>query len=366
MQSTQTGARPWHIELDSKPDFDQAVERIYAWYEQQMIDRPPVRFTRHNEEYEAADDVWLDSWRGLKDKWFDETYQIERFMLQVRGKRYLGETFPVYWPNLGPSIFAAYYGCPLEFGEVTSWTTPILDDYSKAVTLDRQNEYLLKIESLTRAALEMAPGRFIVGYTDMHAGLDWVAALRGTERLCLDLIDNPDPILPLIRQVTADFLQTWDHYDAILKAAGQPSITWMGIPSFGKLHIPSCDFASLISTPQFRDYSLPAIYEEVQPMTHNIFHVDGRGVARHLDLILELPNVQAIQWVQGVGRDQAIMQWVPLIRRIQAAGKSVVVDLDPSELEDFMAAVRPEGILLTMATDEEEQERAILKRVAKW
>jgi hypothetical protein len=205
-----------------------------------------------------------------------------------------------------------------------------------------------------------------VGYTDLHAGLDWVAALRGTERLCLDLIDNPDPILPLIRQVTTDFLQMFDHYDAILKAAGQPSITWMGIPSFGKLHIPSCDFASLISTPQFRDYSYPAIYEEVQHMTHNIFHVDGRGVARHLDLILELPNTQAIQWVQGVGRDQAIMQWVPLIRRIQAAGKSVVVDLDPSELEDFIAAVRPEGILLTMATETEAQERAILERMAKW
>jgi hypothetical protein len=94
--------------------------------------------------------------------------------------------------------------------------------------------------------------------------------------------------------------------------------------------------------------------------------VDGKGVARHIDLILELPKLNAIQWVQGLGADTPIMQWVPLIKRIQAAGKSVVVDLTHAELEDFIAAVRPEGILLTMASEDEEEERAILKRVSQW
>jgi hypothetical protein len=169
-----------------------------------------------------------------------------------------------------------------------------------------------------------------------------------------------------LAQVTADFLKVFDHFDAMLRDAGQPSITWMGIPSFGKLHIRSCDCATLISPRQFRRYAWPSLLAEVQHMTHNIFHVDGKGVARHLDAILELPNVQALQWVQGVGTDTPIMQWVPLIGRIQAAHKSVVVDLDSSELEDFIAAVRPEGILLTMASQSEDQERAILGRVARW
>ena len=90
------------------------------------------------------------------------------------------------------------------------------------------------------------------------------------------------------------------------------------------------------------------------PTKSNIFHLDGRGVARHLDAILELPNVNAIQWVQGVGLDQPILQWTPLIRKIQAAGKSVVVDLTVQELEPFIDAVAPEGILLCLA------------RVARW
>jgi len=140
----------------------------------------------------------------------------------------------------------------------------------------------------------------------------------------------------------------------------------MGVPSFGKMHIPSCDFAFMISSKQFVRYQLDLNRREMAHMDHNVYHVDGKGVARHIDLILGLPKLHAIQWVQGMGDDTPIMQWVPLIKRIQAAGKSVMVDLTHGELEDFIAAVRPEGILLTMASVDEEEERAILKRVAQW
>jgi len=362
----QTEISSWNTELESKPDFDQAVQRILAWFEQEVIDRPPVRFTRHNAEYETVDDVWKDTWRDQKDKWFDEQYQIDHFLDQVRGKSFLGETFPVYWPNLGPNVFAALYGCPLEFAEVTSWAAPILSDYLRPPALDWQSEYLRKLESLTRCALEVCSGQFIVGYTDLHPGIDWLAALRGTEMLLMDLVENPEPIQQLLRACTADFLRLYDYFDGMLKEAGQPSISWMGIPSFGKMHIPSCDFATMISPRHFQEYVYPSLLTEVQHMTHNVFHVDGKGVARHLERILELPNIQAIQWVQGVGDDLPILQWTPLIRRVQTAGKSVVVDLSPTELEDFIEAVPPKGILLTMATETEAEEIAILQRLEKW
>jgi CheY-like chemotaxis protein len=366
MDNVQNAMECWDIELESKPDFNQAMKRIYAWYEQQIVDRPPVRFTRHNAEFEAADSVWKPEWRSLQDKWFDEEYQLERFLTQVKGKRYQGETFPVFWPNLGPSVFSAFYGCPLEFGEVTSWAVHTLHDYAQPIALDWQSAYMLKLESLTRAALEVCEGKFLVGYTDLHSGLDWLAGLRWMEPVLLDLLDDPAQVKELLRRAGRDFLQVFDHFDALLKAKAQPSVTWMGIPSFGTMHIPSCDFATMISPRQFREFALPALLEEVKPMTHNVFHVDGKGVARHIEAILEMPNVQAIQWVQGVGMDVPIMQWLPLIRRIQAAGKSVVVDLHKDELEDFIGAMTPEGILLTMASDNEEEEQAILKRVAKW
>ena len=172
MQSLSAPARGWHIELEAKPDFDEAVQRIYAWYEQQVIDRPPVRFSRHNAEYEATDSVWRPAWRGLRDKWLDEEYQVERFMSQVSTTRYLGETFPVFWPNLGPHVFAALYGCPLEFGDVTSWAMPILNDYGQTVSLDWSHPYLAKLESLTRS-------RPRAGGWQVHRGLHRPASRPG-------------------------------------------------------------------------------------------------------------------------------------------------------------------------------------------
>lgn len=60
-----------------------------------------------------------------------------------------------------------------------------------------------------------------------------------------------------------------------------------------------------------------------------------------------------------------IMQWIPLIKRIQDAGKSVVIDLQLNELYDFIAAVDREGIYLCIAADEALQPD-IMKRVEKW
>ena len=214
-------------------------------------------------------------------------------------------------------------------------------------------------------ALDKCRGLALVGYTDLHGGLDSAAGWRDPLQLCLDLKTDPAEVKRLVDLAMAHFQEVYDYFDGLLKAAALPSVTWMAIPSFGKMHIPSCDFAALISPAMFEEFGLPVLREEVKPMTHNVFHVDGRGVLKDLNLILSVPEIQAIQWVQGMGHDLPIMQWVPLIRRLQAAGKSVMVDLQVAELEDFIGAMRPEGLLLCLAADESLQP-AIIKRVEKW
>ena len=101
-------------------------------------------------------------------------------------------------------------------------------------------------------------------------------------------------------------------------------------------------------------------------MDQNVYHMDGKGVARHIDMILSVPEIDAIQWVQGVGDDYPIMQWVPFIKDLQAREVPVIVDLAVEELEPFMAEVNPEGLYLWLAEDSEEQQLEILKRVSQW
>ena len=100
-------------------------------------------------------------------------------------------------------------------------------------------------------------------------------------------------------------------------------------------------------------------------MTDNVFHVDGKGMLRHLDVLLSIPQIQAIQWVQGVGDDLPIQQWLPVIRKIQDAGKGAIVDLQLDELEPFVAAMKPDGLYLCIPAEEQDQ-LDILKRLEKW
>jgi hypothetical protein len=356
------------MEIECKPDLEQCLERVYAWYAGELLDRPPVRFSRHNADYELVDTNGR-SWPSLKDRWFDTEYQLEKFTAQLPTKLFLGETFPVFWPNLGPNVFAAGYGCPYIFGEVTAWAEPVLHELSSSGAMpvyDWNNEYLKKLDELTDLAFEQAKGRFLVGYTDIHPGLDWCAALRGTQSLLLDLYDDPELVHALDNTCRADFFKFYDHFDAKRKEQRQLSVTWMNIPSFGKMHIPSCDFSAMISPPQFIEFALPGLVEECLYMDHNIFHMDGKGVARHLDRILELPKLHAIQWVQGMGEDTPVLQWIPLIKKIQAAGKGVVIDITPEELEPFIAEVPAKGMYLCISTGSVEEEKAVLKRIEKW
>jgi hypothetical protein len=264
-------------------------------------------------------------------------------------------------------VYAAFHGSVLDYGEVTSWIRHCIHDWDdiQRLSFSYENEYFRCIEELTRVALEKSPGRFMVGYTDLHGSLDCVADWRDPQQLCLDLVDNPEKVHEMLAVANHNFLPVYDHFDTILKAHGQLSVTWMGIPSRGKMHIPSCDFTSMISTKAFCEFYLPSMKKEIRHMTHNIFHVDGKGMLRHLDLILSSPQIQAIQWVQGVGDDLSILQWLPVIKKIQAAGKGVLVDLELSELDPLIAATKPDGLYLCIPAEERDQPD-ILKRLERW
>lgn len=359
----------WNVELAGMPHFMEAMQRVYAWYENAVIDRPPVRFQAHNATMLAsAEDISALSPADKQAWWFDVERQVELYVRSIAGRRFHGETFPIFCPNLGPDVYAAFYGAELVFGEVTSWSVPLVRDWDDVDRLqfDRNNVYFRKLEELTAYALERCHGQFLVGYTDLHPGLDCVAAWRDPQQLCFDLIEYPDRVRQLAQLAIADFHWIFDHFDAMLKAAKQPSSCWMGIPSFGKMHVPSEDFSALISPAFYREFGLPLLQQEVAGMTHNIYHIDSVGVARHLDAILSVPEVHAVQWVQGVGDDYPIMQWVPFIQELQARRIPVIVDLAKEDLEAFMAAVRPEGLFLWIATELEEEQLAILKRVERW
>jgi hypothetical protein len=352
--------------FSAKPDFNECIARIYAWYDQKIIDRVPVRFHHHNIEYERHR-VAEGPWKTATERWFDVDFQVKTFMDSLVGTELLGETFPVFWPNLSAIAYNLFIGQEGEFDDVTAWAHPCIDDLNNLpdLSVQRDNKYFKAVEALTAGALEQADGKFMVGYTDMYAGIDCTLGLRGAEQMCMDVVMEPEALANLINTAWKEYPEVYSQFDKVLKEHEQLSVTWMNLPSFETFNVLACDFSVNISPDHFDELCLPIIKKEAELFTHNVFHLDSPGVAKNIDSILTLPNLPAIQWVQGYGKDAPIMQWIPLIEKIQNAGKSVIVDLQLDELDEFMSKVDPAGIMLWIPAEPKDQ-KDILERVKSW
>jgi hypothetical protein len=355
------------MELVIKPDYYQCTNRIEAWFQGEILDRVPIRFHRHNAEYEHAH---YSNHSTLREKWFDAEYQADEFLRSIKGMRFNAETFPIYMPNVGPNAYAAFHGGEMTFEETTSWYHEIIHDYNtdlSKIHFSKETVFYRKLLELTNVALEKCGDMFLVGYPDLHPGLDCALAWRGTNDLCMDLLLDRENAQKLFNLACEHFLDVYNDFHTLLKSHGMPSCTWMNIPiPNGRMHIPSADFSFMISPEDYVEFGLPILKEEVKTMTHNVFHVDGLGVANHIDAILSVPEVQCIQWVQGMADDYPIMQHLDFIRYVQSKHRGIIVDLAKNDLEDFMQEVSPKGIFLWVATENEEEEHQIMKRLLKW
>jgi len=79
-----------------------------------------------------------------------------------------------------------------------------------------------------------------------------------------------------------------------------------------------------------------------------MFHLDGHQCIPHLDLLLDIEPLDAVEWtpdpqVPG-GGDPA---WYPLYRKILAAGKSVqAIGVKPEEVEPLLDSVGGKGMYI--------------------
>jgi hypothetical protein len=118
--------------FEFKPDYEQTLKRMEAFWEGDLLDRPLVQFRLEKPDEECVPLPDMGE-RTVTEFWLDAQYQAELALAQLSHLRFLGDTLPIAWANLGPDVFPAFYGCPLHFGDYgTSWSEPILQDWSRA------------------------------------------------------------------------------------------------------------------------------------------------------------------------------------------------------------------------------------------
>jgi hypothetical protein len=338
------------LELEFKPDAERTLARMEAFWEREILDRPLVQYTVAKP---PEDRVPLpeSGHATADDRWLDVQFQTELRVAQLSNAYFPGDQLPAAFPNLGPEVFSSLYGCPIHFGDYgTSWTDPILHDWAAAdsIRLDWSSPSLRTLQEMTDALLEAGRGRFITGMTDWHPGGDAIAALRDPQNLAVDMITHTAEVKALLARLETDYFAVYNVFYDKLHAAGQPITTWLPLAAWGRYYVPSNDFACMISGAMFRDVFLQGLANECRFLDRSIYHLDGPGALRHLDDLLAIPELDALQWVCGAG-NEGYLRWLSVYQRAQAAGKALWISCTLEEVPDVMATLDPHGVCLAVS-----------------
>ena len=233
-------------------------------------------------------------------------------------------------PWLGPDQFAGWLGADLILKpreHNTSWVVPFIeswDDYPE-FRIDPGNRWWRLYLEIVRRSAEAGRGKWITGFPDLHTGIDALSAMRGPERLLLDLHDHPAAIHRAMRQMTDLWKYVVDTVWSIIGPTGQGTSQWtLGWSAERFLCIGQMDFTCMISPEMYREFCLQDMLDCCDHVDYSLYHLDGPGAVPHLPQLYAAEKLNSIQWIPGAGAPP-LSQWTGLLRQMQDAGKSVQV-----------------------------------------
>ena len=345
------------MELSFKPDLDAALERWRAFWNHDLIGRPCVAVTAPKEGVERVPgpptQIHPDT---------DFTKHLDQAEAAMACVHYGGEAMPMFQPSFGPDMAGAFVGARLDWSghsAGTSWSVPFVDDWDAALPLELCDPTWDRFVELNRLAGERGEGKFLVGMLDFHSNLDWLAAVRGPDRLCMDLLDCPEHIHRAMADARRLYPQVYDTLYLAGNMAGRGTGGWLPYFAEGRYATTQCDVACLLSPPQFNDFVLPALEEESDLLDRSVYHYDGATALQHFDAVTGIRSLDGIQWTPTAG-GPPMMEWLDLLQRFQAAGKSVFVSCSADELRVYHRALEPNLVLYRVGVGSQREADALL------
>lgn len=305
--------------------------------------------------------------RDLNQYWFDPQWRADNLHDQLSRSSFKADILPVANTHLGPGSLAAMMGAELEGGQDTIWIRHRSGGEMKLV-FDESDPVWQLHRNLLKACKANAQGKYYIGCPDLVEGLDVLASIRGTQEVLMDMIMQPEELEEQLSRTNDLYFQVFDRIYDIIREGDEMAFCYFSLWGPGKVSKLQSDISIMISEEDFRRFVQPFIREQAQKIDYTLYHLDGVGAQRHLDAILEIEELNAIQWTPGVGEPQGGDPcWYDLYKRILAGGKSVManwVTLD--ELEPLLDNLGPQGLHINVDFKSEKDIDTALKIVEKY
>jgi hypothetical protein len=118
----------------------------------------------------------------------------------------------------------------------------------------------------------------------------------------------------------------------------------------------------MISRSMFSEFVVPALTVQSRRLDYILYHLDGTTALQHLDALLAIERIQAIQWTPQAGQPGGGDKcWYDLYRRIRRAGKAVqATGVKAEEVVPLVETLGPAGLfIMTWARSQEEGEKLL-------
>ena len=287
--------------------------------------------------------------RDLSQKWFDPQWRAEYLDWYVAHSSLMADMLPVANTQLGPGSLAAILGGVFEGGEDTIWIHPD-PNFNDEIVFNPEHPNWLLHKELLKACKAKANGNYFVGMPDLMEGLDVLAALKGTDMVLLDTVMQPEVLEQQMQQINDIYFKVFDELYDIIREGDEMAFCYFSSWAPGKMSKLQSDISTMISQDDYRRFVQPFIREQCQKIDYTLYHLDGVGAMHHLPALLEIEELNAIQWTPGVGEPQGgSPKWYDLYKKILAGGKSVMacwVTLE--ELKPLLDHIGADGVHLEM------------------
>ena len=123
----------------------------------------------------------------------------------------------------------------------------------------------------------------------------------------------------------------------------------------------------------FREFVIPHLGAQCDWLDHSMFHLDGEDAIPHLDALLEIDALDAIEWTprflstRDPNEAGGSPKWYDLYRRIKSAGKSVqAIGVRPEQVLPLLDAVGPEGMFLMCHAADQHTAEELAEKVEQY
>jgi hypothetical protein len=346
---SETKARPaWTDKY--KHNWDDAYKRVMAWWHNEETDRPVIFNSVPKPESRRNKLKRINPTSSEEAERFDidPEVQLNNSRCGLENTLYLAESAPA-----AKSSFASLLGllCVQAGGRIgyapqngTAWLEEEKDLFDRPLPeLSRPCKQLDFVTDMIHRNHKAYGFDVILGANPMIDPLSTLSMMRGSDNFCMDLIDRPDDVKRWAKRLGELFRKAVESYRAARAVYGRrEDMNWTSAWAPGDMDTLESDVSVMFSPEMFHEFAMPEAEYEASFFDYCIWHLDGTGQFKHLDDILSIPGLNAIQYVDEKRRDP--IEFADTWEKILRKGKSIIFSCDYHYAPALTKRLGPKGL----------------------